>query len=88
MIAIDVLLAAGGLLHHFGERMAYSEHGKQYRMMDEIFRNAKAIIQDRLAANDVAAARACLRKVGQEALAENGDWVLLHRDRPLELPHP
>ena len=35
--------------------MAYSEHGKQYRMMDEIFRNAKAIIQDRLAVIDVAA---------------------------------
>ena len=88
MIAIDMLLAAGGLLHHFGERMAYSEHAKQYRMMEEIFRNAKAIIQDRLAANDIDAARDCLRKLGQEALAENGDWVLLHRERPLELPHP
>jgi len=88
MIAIEVLLASGGLLHHFGERMAYSEHGKQYRRMEEIFRNAKAILQDQLAANDIEAASACLRKLGQEALAENGDWVLLHRERPLELPHP
>ncbi|HTS49166.1 MAG TPA: hypothetical protein VMH05_14545 [Bryobacteraceae bacterium] len=88
MVAIDLLLAAGGLLHHFGERMAYSEHAKQYRRMHEVFRNAKAIIQEQLAANDSHAARACLRKLGQEALAENGDWVLLHRERPLELPHP
>lgn len=88
MIAIEVLLASGGLLHHFGERMAYSEHGKQYRRMEEIFRNAKAVVQDQLAANDLEAARACLRRLGQEALAENGDWVILHRERPLELPHP
>lgn len=88
MIAIEVLLASGGLLHHFGERMAYSEHGKQYRRMEEVFRGAQAILQDRLAANDVQAAQACLRRLGQEALAENGDWVLLHRERPLELPHP
>src|SRR5579872_2989949 len=84
MIAIDLLLAAGGLLHHFGERMAYSEHAKQYRRMHEVFRNAKAIIQEQLAANDSDAARACLRNLGQEALAENGDWVLLHRERALE----
>jgi hypothetical protein len=28
-----------------------------------------------------------LRELGQEALEENGDWVLLHRERPLEVPH-
>jgi hypothetical protein len=31
-------------------------------------------------------AKECLRKLGQEALAENGDWVLLHRERPLKIP--
>ena len=88
MIAIDLLLAAGALLHHFGERMAYSAHAKQYRRMEEIYRSAHWIIQEKLAAHDFAGARNCLRKLGREALAENGDWVLLHRERPLELPHP
>jgi len=30
--------------------------------------------------------RLCL-DLGTEALEENGDWVLLHRERPLEVPH-
>jgi len=25
--------------------------------------------------------------IGDKALAENADWVLIHRDRPLEVPH-
>ena len=88
LLAVEILLASGGLMHHFGERMAYSEQGKEYGRMEEIFRNAHSIVQDRLATNDLDGARSCLRELGQEALAENGDWVLLHRERPLELPHP
>lgn len=32
-------------------------------------------------------ARDLVRELGEAALAENGDWVLLHRERPLEVPH-
>jgi hypothetical protein len=88
LIAIDLLLAIGALLHHFGERMAYAEHGTEYSSMESAFRNATAIIKRQLAAGDASSARSCLRKLGQAALAENGEWVLLHRERPLELPHP
>lgn len=88
IIAIDILLAAGALLHHFRERMAYSEHAKQYKRMHGVFENASAVIRAKLDAGDLAGARACFHKLGREALAENGDWVLLHRERPLELPHP
>ena len=31
---------------------------------------------------------ALLVELGREALAENGDWLLMRRDRPLELPKP
>jgi hypothetical protein len=88
MMAIDMLLSFGAVLHHFGERMAYREHARQYRKMESVFRAAHAIIERQLAANDLDGARNCLRKLGQEALAENAEWVLLHRERPLELPHP
>jgi len=27
-----------------------------------------------------------LRRLGSEALTENGDWVLTYRERPLEVP--
>ncbi|HLG96952.1 MAG TPA: hypothetical protein VKX49_11630 [Bryobacteraceae bacterium] len=88
LMAIDLLLAIGALSHHFGERMAYSEHSKLYRRMEEVFRSARAMAAERMQADDLDGARAVLLKLGQEALAENGGWVLLHRDRPLELPHP
>jgi hypothetical protein len=30
---------------------------------------------------------ALIEELGKEALSENGDWILLHRDRPLDVPH-
>ena len=86
--AIELLLALGALVHHFSERMAYAEHAKQYKRMDGVFRNALRIVREKLATDDCEGARACLLTLGKEALAENGEWVLLHRERPLELPHP
>jgi len=88
IIAIDLLLAGAALLHHANQRMAHSEHLKQYRRMLIIFDNAVKSIQSLLDSGNVAGARACLRALGKEALIENGDWVLLHRERPLEIPHP
>ncbi len=88
VIAIELFLAAGALLHHFSERMAYSEHAKQYSRMEGVFRKASRIVREKLAQDSPGAARACLLALGKEALAENGEWVLVHRERPLELPHP
>jgi hypothetical protein len=88
IITLDMLLAAGALLHHYIDRMGYSEHLKQYRRMEGFFRRASKAISARLKAKDIGGARECLHLLGREALAENGDWVLLHRERPLELPHP
>jgi hypothetical protein len=88
IIAIDLLLAGAALLHHANERMAHAEHLKQYRRMLIVFGNAVESIQGLLKSGKFAAAAACLRALGKEALIENGDWVLLHRERPLEIPHP
>ncbi len=88
IISIDLFLAGAALLHHANERMAHSEHLKQYGRMLNIFDNALKSIQGLLDSGNVAAASSCLRALGREALVENGDWVLLHRERPLEIPHP
>jgi hypothetical protein len=53
-----------------------------------IFDNAIKSIRGLLGSGKVAAAKSCLRALGKETLIENGDWVLLHRERPLEIPHP
>ncbi|MGD0438469.1 MAG: hypothetical protein ABSB86_18575, partial [Bryobacteraceae bacterium] len=88
MLFIDLLLAAAALYHHFNERMAYSEHNKQYRRMESVFGLASERMVESLAEGDEEGIRRLLLKLGKEALTENGDWVLLHRERPLELPHP
>jgi hypothetical protein len=34
----------------------------------------------------LASTQRVLRRLGIEALAEHADWLLMHRERPLELP--
>jgi hypothetical protein len=87
-IAVETLLAAGAILHHFTNRMAYAEHAKQYSRMASLFARASDLLGKCLEREDYKHACTCAREIGNEALAENGEWVLLHRDRPLEVPHP
>jgi hypothetical protein len=87
-IIVEALLAAGAIGHHYSERRAHHEHRKQYGRMLAIFQNAARMLRAHLDSNDLDGARLCLHKLGTEALEESGSWVLLHRARPLELPHP
>ena len=36
--------------------------------------------------SDMDSARTLVSDLGKEALAEHGDWLMLHRERPIELP--
>ena len=88
IIAIDFFVGAGALLHHAIHQRAYVQHEKQFRRMETVFQNARRLIDRRLEADDLAGVLEGLSRLGQEALSENGDWVLLHRDRPVDFPHP
>jgi hypothetical protein len=88
IIATDVSLVSAGLLHHYIQQRAYPQHIKQFGRMESVFGKAREIIQQKLEAHDLTGVQECLFVVGQEALSENGDWVLLHRERPLEPPPP
>jgi hypothetical protein len=82
LLALSAVVAA--LLHNFSEKGALSEHARQYARMGLLFAEAERRLTGRLDRLDEA--RALLAELGREALAENGDWLLLHRDRPLEVP--
>jgi hypothetical protein len=82
---VELCLAGAALLHNYSNARAYREHAKQYRRMHAIFAQAAKALQN---ISDPAIALNCIKKLGKEALSENGDWVLLHRERPLDLPHP
>src|SRR5262249_636940 len=88
IMLIELLLAGAALIHHYSDRMAHAEHAKQYNRMAAIFARALDLIPQKLVWENLEDAQCCLRQIGKEALAENGDWVLLHRERPLEVPHP
>jgi hypothetical protein len=88
IILVDLFLVAGALFHHYIQQRAFTQHIKQFRRMETVFGLAQEFLHQRLDADDLAGARQCLRKLGQEALSENGDWVLLHRERPMEFPPP
>jgi len=87
-IAFEMTLALAAILHHFNNRMAFAEHAKQYRRMAALFAHGSALMGKFLQRGDYTNAKICAKQVGDEALTENGDWVLLHRERPLEMPHP
>jgi hypothetical protein len=86
MMSIVLLALAAGVLHGFNQQRARAEHAKQFGRMSLIFDTAARRLPLLLESGDEAGARALLFALGREALAENGDWVLLHRERPLEVP--
>ena len=87
MLSIVGFGVTAGLLHGYNQQMARAEHTRQFTRMTELFWNARQSLAALLQSGDHTQARELLKELGEEALEENGDWVLLHRDRPLEVPH-
>lgn len=84
-------LITAGLLHAYRKAVALGSHVKQYLVMVGLFTNAanrlELLTERPLApAQRQTELRALIAELGKEALVENGDWVLLNRDRPLEVP--
>ena len=77
-------VAAALILGH-AEKRALAPHIKQYDRMHHLFATEQPDLEKRLDDGDHDGARQLLHYIGCEALAENGDWVLLHRDRPIEV---
>ena len=85
---VNILLVMMGMLpliaavrEAYAHKKADRELIKQYRFMHRIFRNAKLRL-DRAGSED--ARRDILRSLGEAALDEHAEWILMHRERPLE----
>jgi hypothetical protein len=66
----------------YAHKKAEKELIKQYRFMHRVFRNA----QQKLAiAETDAERREILLALGEAALDEHAEWILMHRERPLEM---
>ncbi len=88
LIAILSVLAA--LLQDYPRRRAFREHARRYAMMHGIYDRARLALEaeeNAPLARRYLFAQGVIQEIGWEALLENGDWVLLHRQLELELVH-
>ena len=74
----------------YADKTGLQAQSKQYKRFAVIFARARKIFDALRAEAGISAAGDAadelLRELGKEALIENGDWVLLHRERPIDIP--
>lgn len=81
MVMMGMLPLIAAVREAYAHKKADRELIKQYRFMHRIFRNAKRRL-DQASSED--ARRDILRSLGEAALGEHAEWILMHRERPLE----
>ncbi len=86
IVLMGLALVLAALRDAFAEKMAYAELAKQYQRMSRLYGRAYQRLNDSLDHGRHQEAERVIRELGEEALAENGDWVVLHRARPLHVP--
>jgi hypothetical protein len=80
-VALAALLLLFGLRESYAFRVAEKELVKQYYFMLRIFTNARRRLDAARSDDD---RRQLLRILGEAALDEHGEWILKHRERPLD----
>jgi len=85
LLLVPLPSLAIGLFRVWVEQAGYGEQTRKYNRMAHVFRRAAKRLEGDLRDGKLDQARETLRRVGVEALEENGDWLLLHRDRPLKV---
>lgn len=70
----------------YSETMALEEHARRYWRMGRYYQGRERCLSDGAMDNDSALFQRILVEAGQQALLENGDWLLLHRQRPVRVP--
>jgi hypothetical protein len=83
-VATPLTFVLSGALKFYAERMLYAEQAKQYARMYTVFARSLRLLD--VVGEDQLLRQEIILAVGKEALAENGDWVLMHRERPIEVP--
>ena len=86
MVLIHVMPMVAAAIVGYAEKMAVSEQAKQYFRMNNLLKRAVQYLDEYLQEKDFIKAEKLLLDLGDEILAENGDWLLLHRERPMEVP--
>ncbi len=86
IVLMSLVLVLAALREGYADKRAYAEQGKQYQRMSHLFWLASQRLKESLEQGKSQEAERVIRELGEEALAENGDWVMLHRTRPISVP--
>lgn len=81
MVLIGILPLLAGIRDTISHKRAEKELIKQYRFMARIFSNARELLNQ---SQNLAFRRRVLKALGEAALEEGAEWILMHRARPLE----
>jgi hypothetical protein len=87
LFGIGLLSAGAALLHGYADKRGLAGHVRRYERMRRLYANAADALAQLDENSTEAQARTLFDRLGKEALRENIDWFLLHRDRPIEVPH-
>jgi len=81
LILMGLLPLIAGVRDAYSHKKAEKELIKQYRFMHGILTNARRLLDG---PGDINFKRRVLRALGNAALEEDAEWILMHRERPLE----
>jgi len=81
LVLMGILPLFAGVRDAYSHKKAEKELIKQYRFMRGILANARRLLDS---SQDLEFRRAVLRALGNAALEEGAEWILMHRERPLE----
>lgn len=88
-VVLSVVLAvSAGVVKAYGEHFAFAQHLRRYRTMADLFSRADDALLPLLERKDLPEAYRLVFELGRESLAENAEWFVLHRERPIELLRP
>jgi hypothetical protein len=85
IVAMGTAPAVAAAMEGYAEKLAFSAQAKRYHWMSALFTRASAQLQALLGQNKLSEAQQLIRELGKEALEENGDWVIIHRGRPMKV---
>ena len=81
LVLMGVFPLIAGVRDAYSHKKAEKELIKQYRFMHGVFANARRLLDS---SDDPKFRRRVLRALGNAALEEDAEWILMHRERPLD----
>ncbi len=81
LVLMGIFPLIAGIRDAYSHKKAEKELIKQYRFMHGILANARRLLDS---TDDLRFRRRVLKALGKAALEEDAEWILMHRERPLE----